>query len=310
MTLPRETSPEVSRPLSAHAPRTAWLMAARPKTLPAALSPVIVGTALAIADGRAALWPALAALLGALLLQIGSNFANDYFDGVKGTDTPDRIGPTRVTAAGIVSHAAMRRGIIVIFSLAALVGLYLVWVGGWPILVVGVAAIIAALAYTGGPKPFGYLGLGDLFVFIFFGPVAVAGTYFVQAQTVTLPTMLAGVAMGALITAILVVNNLRDIDSDRRAGKHTLAVRLGVAGTRLEYRLLLVTAYVMALLLALVAASPWIIGTLITAPRALRLDHTIHHATDGPTLNQALAGTAQLSLMVAIVLALTLILPR
>lgn len=287
-------------------PRTAWILAARPKTLPAALSPVIVGAALAIADGRFIPLPTLAALLGALLLQIGSNFANDYFDARKGADTPDRIGPTRVTAAGLLSAQSMRLGIIIVFALAALVGLYLVWVGGWPIVAVGIASIIAALAYTGGPKPFGYLGLGDLFVFLFFGPIAVCGTYYVQAHTITLPALLAGVALGTLITAILVVNNLRDIDSDRRAGKYTLAVRIGRQATRTEYILLLATAYAISLVLAIILTSPWLLAPYITLPRAITLIRTIRHHTDGPTLNATLAGTAQLSLFYAVVLAVAL----
>ena len=278
-------------------------MAARLKTLPAAVSPVIVGAALAAADGHFDLWPALAALLGALLLQIGSNFANDYFDAINGADTPDRIGPTRVTAAGIISHAATRTGMVITFGLAALVGLYLVWIGGWPILAVGVTAILAALAYTGGPKPFGYMGLGDIFVFLFFGPVAVCGTYFVQAHTIPSSAILASLALGALITAILVVNNLRDIKSDQAAGKHTLAVRWGVQGARLEYLLLLALAYAMPLVLALSMGSPWLLAPVITLPRAVQLNAIIRHTTDGPALNQALAGTAQLALLFAVCLA-------
>jgi 1,4-dihydroxy-2-naphthoate octaprenyltransferase len=284
-------------------PAQAWMLAARPKTLPAAISPVLVGAALVAADGAFAWLPALAALLAALLLQIGSNFANDYFDALKGADSAARIGPTRVTAAGLVTHAGMRLGIFVVFALAALVGLYLVWVGGWPILATGLAAILAALAYTGGPKPFGYMGLGDLFVFIFFGPVAVCGTYYLQAHTITPPAILASMALGALITAILVVNNLRDIKSDELAGKHTLAVRLGVAGTRTEYLLLLVAAYAIPLILAYWQDSLWLLAPVITLPRALQLNAVIHRTSDGPTLNVALAGTAQLSLFFALTLA-------
>jgi 1,4-dihydroxy-2-naphthoate octaprenyltransferase len=282
----------------------AWVLAIRPKTLPAAVSPVIVGAALAAADGRFALWPVLAALLGALLLQIGSNLANDYFDALHGADTPDRLGPTRVTAAGLITPAAMRAGMVVVFALSALVGLYLVWLGGWPILVIGVAAILAALAYTGGPKPFGYMGLGDLFVFLFFGPVAVCGTYYLQAHSVSFDALLASLSMGALITAILVVNNLRDIDSDRTAGKYTLAVRWGREGARIEYITLLALAYTALLILAISDGSLWMLAPLLTLPRALSLITTIRRATDGPTLNAALAGTAQLSLLFAIALSL------
>jgi 1,4-dihydroxy-2-naphthoate octaprenyltransferase len=286
----------------------AWILAARPKTLPAAISPVIAGAALAAADGRFAFLPALAALLAALLLQIGSNLANDYFDAIKGVDTPERVGPLRVTAAGLISHRSMRLGMVVVFGLAALIGLYLTWVGGWPILAIGAAAILAALAYTGGPKPFGYMGLGDLFVFLFFGPVALCGTYYVQARTVTNEAILASIALGALITAILVVNNLRDIKSDQMAGKYTLAVRLGVEGTRTEYWLLLVIAYAMPLVLAITSASLWLLAPLLTLPRALQLNTTLRHASDGPTLNRTLAGTAQLSLLFALCLSLAFLL--
>jgi 1,4-dihydroxy-2-naphthoate octaprenyltransferase len=269
---------------------------------------VLVGTALAAADSGFALIPALAALAGALLLQIGSNFANDYFDFVKGVDTVDRIGPLRVTAAGYLPAAAMRRGMLVVFGLAALVGLYLVFVGGWPILVVGLASIAAAVAYTGGPKPFGYLGLGDLFVFLFFGPVAVAGTYYVQTLQVTAASLLLAVPVGALITAILVVNNLRDVDTDRRAGKMTLAVRLGRRGARAEYLGLLLLAYAVPALLWLGGRSLWSLLPWLTIPLALLLLRTIYRAVDGPTLNQALAGTARLSLFFSLTLALGLLL--
>jgi 1,4-dihydroxy-2-naphthoate polyprenyltransferase len=289
-------------------PQRAWILAARPKTLPAAISPVIAGAALAAAGGHFALLPALAALLGALLLQIGSNLANDYFDAMNGADTPERVGPLRVTAAGLITPAAMQGGMVVVFGLAALIGLYLIWVGGWPVLVIGAAAILAALAYTGGPKPFGYMGLGDLFVFLFFGPVALCGTYYVQAHTVSAGAIIASIALGALITAILVVNNLRDIKADQQAGKYTLAVRLGADGTRSEYLSLLVVAYIMPLILAVSNGSLWLLLPLLTLPRALQLNATIRRASDGPTLNGALAGTAQLTLLFALTLAVAVLL--
>ncbi|HXF61539.1 MAG TPA: 1,4-dihydroxy-2-naphthoate polyprenyltransferase [Caldilineaceae bacterium] len=287
--------------------RRAWLLAARPKTLPAAVGPVLVGAALAAAEGRLAPLSALAALACALLLQIGSNVANDYFDYVKGADTADRLGPTRVTAAGLLAPATVRRGMVVIFGLAALVGLYLVWAGGWPILATGLAAILAALAYTGGPKPFGYLGLGDLFVFLFFGPVAVAGTYFVQTHRLTGTALLLSLPVGALITAILVVNNLRDIETDRRAGKMTLAVRLGRAGAQAEYLALMVAAYISPLLVWGALGSPWLLLPWLTAPLALRLLRAVRQET-GSTLNASLAGTARLSLLFSLALALGLLL--
>jgi 1,4-dihydroxy-2-naphthoate octaprenyltransferase len=264
---------------------------------------VLVGSAMALADGRFAPLPALAALVGALLLQIGSNFANDYFDGIKGVDTAARVGPVRVTATGLISHAAMRVGMLVVFGCAAPVGFYLVWVGGWPILAVGVASILAALAYTGGPMPFGYRGLGDIFVFLFFGPIALCGTYYVQAQSITLAALLASIALGALITAILVVNNLRDLDNDRRVGKYTLAVRLGATGTRREYALLLLLAFLMPFILAYLYRSGWLCLPLLTLPLAWQLSRTIEEASDGPTLNRALAGTARLTLLFALALA-------
>ncbi|TVP55468.1 MAG: 1,4-dihydroxy-2-naphthoate polyprenyltransferase [Gemmatimonadales bacterium] len=213
----------------------AWLLAIRPRTLPAAVAPVVVGTGMASARGVADPWPAIAALVGALLLQIATNLANDYFDFVKGSDTEERIGPVRVVQAGILSPAAVRRATALTLALAATVGAYLVWVGGIPILVIGLAALLCAVAYTGGPFPLAYHGLGDLFVFVFFGPVAVAGTYWVQARSFDPDLLLAGAGIGALITAILVVNNLRDRKTDAETGKRTLAVRLGDTGSQVQY---------------------------------------------------------------------------
>jgi len=293
---------------SAISPARVWLMAARPKTLPAALAPVLVGTALAFHDAAFALLPALAALLGALLLQIGSNFANDYFDFFKGADTAERLGPTRVTASGLISPGQLRWGMVVVFGLAALDGLYLIQVGGWPILAVGVASILAALLYTGGPFPFGYYGLGDIFVFIFFGLVAVCGTYFVQALTLTWPVVVAAIPPGLLITAILVVNNLRDIETDAKAGKRTLAVMLGRAGTRREYAILVVAAYLTPILLwlaydyALLVLLPW-----LTLPIARKLLGDVLQKVDGPSLNATLAGTARLSLVFSLLFAAGLV---
>ncbi|MBX3052199.1 MAG: 1,4-dihydroxy-2-naphthoate polyprenyltransferase [Caldilineaceae bacterium] len=291
-------------------PARAWLLAARPKTLPAAVAPVLVGTALAFHDSAFVLWPALAALLGALLLQIGSNFANDYFDFFKGADTHERLGPVRVTASGLITPGQLRWGMVVVFGLAALDGLYLIQVAGWPILAVGVASILAALLYTGGPFPFGYYGLGDLFVFVFFGLVAVCGTYYVQALMLTWPVVVAAAPPGLLITAILVVNNLRDIETDARAGKRTLAVMLGRAGTRNEYRLLLTLAYILPVALwlrhdySILVLLPW-----LTMPLVLELLREITQKVDGPALNTALAGTARLSLLFSLLLAIGLALP-
>ena len=300
----------MTNPANASAPISqsqAWILAARPKTLPAALTPVLVGTALALHDGVFDLLPALAAALGALLLQIGSNFANDYFDFFKGADTPERLGPPRVTAMGLISPAALRWGMVVVFGLAVLVGIYLLMVGGWPIVAIGVASILAALLYTGGPFPFGYYGLGDIFVFIFFGLVAVCGTYYVQALTLTWPVAVAAVPPGLLVTAILVVNNLRDIETDRRAGKRTLAVLLGKERTQMEYVLLLALAYALLLLLWFGFGFHWLVLLpWLTLPLALRLTTQIRREVGRP-LNKALAGTAQLGLLFSIALSIGLL---
>jgi len=293
-----------SAPVSA---QQAWVLAARPKTLPAAVGPILVGAALALADNVFQLGPALAALLCALLLQIGSNFANDYFDFYKGADTHERLGPTRVTSAGLLTPDAMRWGMVVVFGAAALVGLYLIWVGGWPILIAGLAALLAAIAYTGGPFPFGYYGLGDLFVFLFFGLVAVCGTYYVQAHTLPAAVVLAAVPPGLLITAILVVNNLRDLETDRRANKRTLAVRLGRRGTQVEYVLLLLIAYLTPLWLWLgQGGSPWVLLPWLSLPLTMPLLRAVF-TTQGKPLNATLAGTARLSLLFSILLAVGLL---
>lgn len=287
---------------------SAWLLAARPKTLPAAISPVLVGTAMAWSDGHFALFPAFAAAAGALLLQILSNFANDYFDFAKGADTSERLGPTRVMAAGLLSPQAMRKGMVAVVVLAVLDGLYLVRVGGWPILAVGLASLVAAVLYTGGPFPFGYHGLGDLFVFVFFGLVAVAGTYFVQAGALSGVVLVVAVPVGALITAILVVNNLRDIATDARAGKRTLAVLIGARNSRLQYALLLLLAYAAPFSLWLgFERGPTVLLPLLSLPLALNRAYILYRAT-GSALNAQLAATARLSLIYSLLMALGLIL--
>ena len=205
----------------------AWMLAARPRTLPAAIAPVMLGSATAVADKSFVWLPAVAALMVALLLQIGVNLANDYFDYLKGIDTQDRLGPPRVTQSGLIPANQVRAGMILILILSLIPGIYLLTLGGLPVLIIGLACICAALAYSGGPFPLASHGLGDLFVFIFFGLVAVCGTYYVQALHLTPLVWLMGVIEGLLITAILVVNNLRDIQSDRQTGKRTLAVIIG-----------------------------------------------------------------------------------
>jgi len=218
-----------------------WVLAARPKTLTAAAAPVVAGTGLAAFHGGASTLPALAALVGALLIQVATNLANDYYDFVRGADTAERVGPVRVTQTGLLTPRAVHQGMMAALFAALLVGVYLVWIGGWSIVVMGLASLTAAVGYTAGPFPLAYHGLGDVFVFVFFGPVATAGTYYVQALSFSAEAVLAGAGVGALSTAILVVNNLRDRTTDERAGKRTLAVRLGASATRLQYLLLLAT---------------------------------------------------------------------
>lgn len=290
-------------------PAQAWVLAARPKTLPAALAPVIVGIGLAYADGAFSPLPALAAAVGALLIQIGVNLANDYFDYVKGIDTTDRTGPTRVTQSGLIPPDRVKIGMILTFAAAATVGVYLTAVAGWPILVIGIASIVSAIAYTGGPYPLGSHGLGDLFVFIFFGLVAVAGTYYVQALTVTPLVLAAAVPMGSLATAILVVNNLRDIDTDRRAAKRTLAVMIGPRATRLEYVLLLAAAYIVPVWHWFAdGESAWALLPLASLPLAFQLVRMIYGGAAGSALNDALAKTARLELIFSLLFAAGLVL--
>src|SRR6187549_3277526 len=227
----------------------AWLLASRPKTLSAAAAPVLVGTACASARGQVKWGPAVAALLGALLLQIGANFANDVFDFEKGADTAERLGPTRAVQAGLLSARSMRRGMYLVFALALVTGLYLTRVSGPVILLIGCASIASAILYTGGPYPLGYHGLGDVFVLIFFGFVAVCGTVFVQLHTLPTLAIWASIPVGSLATAILVVNNVRDRDTDVIANKRTLAVRFGTRAGQAEYLLLIWLAYVVPLIL-------------------------------------------------------------
>jgi len=236
-----------------------WVEAARPRTLTAAAAPVLMGIGLAYAHGRFNALPAGAALVGALLLQIGTNFANDYYDFMRGSDTPDRVGPRRVTQAGLVAPQTVKRAMQVAFGLAILVGVYLVWVGGMPILVIGLLSVLSGWAYTGGPFPLAYNGLGDLFVLVFFGPVAVAGTYWVQALAFGPELLVAGLAIGGLSTAILVANNLRDLSTDLAAGKRTLPVLLGRRAGRVEY-LLMVSLATLALPVGVLGYgwTPWV----------------------------------------------------
>jgi 1,4-dihydroxy-2-naphthoate polyprenyltransferase len=275
----------------------AWILAIRPRTLPAAVAGVIMGSALAWRDGFFRLDAALACLLTALLLQVGSNLANDVFDFERGTDTPERLGPVRVTQAGLLLPSQVKTGMIVVFALAAIFGLYLAWLGGWPIIAIGIAAILSAIAYTGGPFPLGYYGLGDLFVFIFFGLAAVAGTYYVQAGFVSAAAWWMTVPPGLLITAILVVNNLRDLENDRKAGKHTLAVLLGEQRTKAQYVICVIVAYLVLPVAASVGVIAWTaLLAWLSLPLAIRTTRVVLTQRGRP-LNAALAGTGQTALL-------------
>lgn len=290
-----------------------WWQAARPATLPAALSPVIVGTAAGLAGpgGEAGLrlLPFLAALLGSILIQVGTNFANDYSDFHRGADTHERLGPTRVTQAGLLTPIQVARAIAVTFAAAVLVGAYLVWVGGWPIVGIGVASILCALAYTGGPWPYGYHGLGDVFVFIFFGLVAVGGSAYLQTGGVSTLALIAAVPIGLLITNILVVNNLRDLPTDRAAGKRTLAVRIGDQATRWQYALFVVIAYaVPVVLLATGIVGVWVLLPWLTIPLAVGAVRTIAGGLDGRELNPMLGRSGKLQLLYGVLFAVGLVL--
>ncbi len=287
-----------------------WLMAARPRTLPAAVAPVLVGTALA---GYANVFHPLrfaAALIGALLIQVGTNLSNDYSDARRGADAEDRLGPVRVTAGGLVPPRQVLIATYVTFGLAVLAGVYLIVVAGWVLLVIGAASILAGAAYTGGPRPYGYEGLGEVFVFLFFGLVAVAGSYFVQVRSLEWEAFALAVPVGLLAAAILVVNNVRDIDSDRRAGKRTLAVRVGRARSRTLYAVTVGLPFVIVALIWLLSGrfSAWLLLTWLTVPLAVRLVQTVDRHTDGPSLNRALAGTGQLQLGFCLLLSAGLLL--
>ncbi|MCB0217944.1 MAG: 1,4-dihydroxy-2-naphthoate polyprenyltransferase [Caldilineae bacterium] len=295
----------------------AWWLASRPKTLSAAFAPVAVGTALAVFNGVFAPLPALAALAGALLIQIGTNFANDLLDFRRGADTAERLGPTRVTQAGLLSPRAVAAGTGLAFGLATLVGLYLVAVGGRPILVIGVASIVSGILYTAGPYPLAYVGLGDLFVMGFFGIVATSGTYYVQAGAFSPQSILCGIAVGAMSVAILVVNNLRDIETDRRAGKHTLPVRIGDALTRRYYSFMIGLAFVLPLAMSVLRGTrsepAWGLGpaaslVLLALPFTTRPLMAIRTGATGAALNPVLGLTARAQVAHAAALCLGILL--
>lgn len=285
-------------------PIRTWVLAARVPTLPAAVVPVLVGSAVAWNAGYVRPGPFLAALLASLLIQIGTNLANDYFDFRKGADTSERLGPVRVTQSGLVPPNTVRNAAMLSFGLAALIGLYLVAAGGWPILAIGALSIAAGVLYTGGPWPLAYHGLGDLTVFLFFGLVAVVGMAYLHTGMVWPAALVYALPVACLVTAILVVNNLRDVDTDRAAGKRTLAVRLGRQGTRVEYVALLASAYLVPLVTWLATDSPrWSWLPLLTLPLAVKLIGVVVTQVGRP-LNAALAGTGRLHLIHGILWAL------
>jgi 1,4-dihydroxy-2-naphthoate octaprenyltransferase len=275
-----------------------WVMAARVRTLPAAIAPVLVGTSLALGANDFHPLAFVAALLGAVFIQVGTNLSNDYSDARRGADTDDRLGPVRVTAGGLVPPGQVLRATYVTFGLAVLCGVYLIAIAGWELLAVGAASILAGVLYTGGPRPYGYEGLGELFVFLFFGIVAVTGSYFVQVQQLPWQAFACAAPVGLLASAILVVNNVRDIDTDRRAGKRTLAVRLGRERTRALYAAMLVCAFIATpVCWAFGTLDAWLLLPWLIAPLALRLIGIVRTHTDGPTLNGALARTGALQLL-------------
>ena len=287
----------------------AWLAAARPQTLPAAAAPIVVGGGLAWADGVFALGPLLAAFVGAALIQIGTNFANDYYDAIQGADTDAREGFTRVTQSGIIAPERVKRAMYLTFAAAIAVGSYLVYIGGLPILVIGLVSVASGIAYTGGPYPLGYHGLGDLFVFVFFGVIAVVGTYYVQAAavlaeplsttvppgTLTWTAFVASLPVAAISTNILVVNNIRDKKEDATTGKRTLAIRFGYRVSRLEYTGLFGLAYLVPVWLWI--GEGWSLAVLLpllTLPIAVLVTRTVWTQTSGAALNPALETTGKL----------------
>jgi 1,4-dihydroxy-2-naphthoate octaprenyltransferase len=274
-----------------------WVMAARPRTLPAAIAPVLVGTAAAVEwAGRLPRAGAfVAALIGSIFIQIGTNLSNDYSDAKRGADTADRLGPVRVTSAGLVTPQRVLVATWIAFAVAVACGIYLTAVAGIAILIVGVLSIAAGVLYTGGPRPYGYAGFGEVFVFLFFGLVAVNGSYYVQLERLDALPLGLSIAVGFLATAILVVNNVRDVETDRRAGKNTLAVRMGRHNAVVLYRLLVLGAFlVLPIALAAGGGSPLPLIGLLALPLAVPPLRTMTNRTDGPSLNAALAQTGAL----------------
>lgn len=286
----------------------AWTLAARPKTLPAAVAPVILGWAIAWITGKFHWGAALAALFTAVMIQIATNMVNDVVDFSKGADTEERTGPLRVTQTGLLTPREVWMGVTFVFSLAGLAGLYLFWLAGWPVLVIGAAAIISGIAYTAGPYPLAYNGLGDIFVLLFFGYAAVGGTVFVTAGELPTLTWYGATAAGLLTVNILVVNNIRDIESDRKAGRTNLPVLLGRRAAVWQYTLQLIVSYLMPILmLAQGLASPWVLLSFLSVPLAAKLVNVLRSETAGKALNHTLAQTGQMLLLFCILLSVGLL---
>jgi 1,4-dihydroxy-2-naphthoate polyprenyltransferase len=285
-----------------------WLVAARPRTLPAAIAPVLVGTALAVSEGHFRALAFVAALVGSVFIQIGTNLSNDLSDARRGADTEDRMGPVRVTAGGLMPPRRVLIGTYVAFGVAVACGIYLTAEAGWQILVIGIASIVAGVLYTGGPRPYGYEGLGEVFVFLFFGVVAVTGSYFVQTEEVRWEAFVLSVPVGLLASAILVVNNVRDVDTDRRAGKRTLAVKLGRLTAVRLFGAMVVGALAVPVVLAIAKGWPWVLLPLASAPLVPSLLRTVSTRRDGPALNGALADTGRLLAVFSVLLALGVVL--
>ena len=284
-----------------------WLLAARPKTLPAAISPVILGCALAYHDGFFYFFICAMTLLAAVLIQIGANFANDVYDFQKGSDREDRLGPTRATQSGLISPGKMKQAMWKMFALAICVGFYLAFIGGWPIVIIGLASIAAGIAYTGGPYPLGYHGFGDVFVFIFFGLIAVPGTYYLQILEVSELSLWMGVAMGMLSTAILVVNNLRDLDTDKLSGKRTLAVWLGKEFSKIQYSILIILPFLLPLYVWVNLENELsLLITILALPISIHLIKQIFFLT-GSDLNLVLERTVRFMFIFTLLLSAGLI---
>lgn len=277
-----------------------WYIAIRPKTLPASLAPILIGLAFAFSHGTFNMLLAIVSFLFALLLQIFSNLANDYYDFINGIDTPDRVGPLRVTANGLLSLKELKIGLIINILAICIIWIYLVTIAGWPLLFIGLFAIVCAYAYSGGPYPLASIGLGDVFVFIAFGLVAVTGTYYIQALGISLPLLIGSIPIGLLITAILVVNNFRDIENDKKSGKMTIEVLLGKKKTQYYYVLLLILSYLVSAyeILFLMNKSFYLMIVLVpTLPFAITLVKFIFSNRQGPELNKLLGLTSRFSLI-------------